>query len=158
MDTGDIVWIVVAVAVALLLLGLLAMALKKRSEHQTVAKREEAGKLRHEAAQRGVEVRRREAEAAAVEADARKTRAEAELRAAEADRLEMEARERRTAAASERSEVDQKWERAEHIDPDKGRSSGTPTTGDRVREEPVVEHRVVDERPNDGQQGPTHRG
>lgn len=148
METQDIIWIIVAVVVALLLLGLLAMALKKRSEHQTSAKRKEAGQLRQEAAQRGVKVRRREAEAAAVDADARKARADAELRAAEADRLEMEAKKRRRAAASERSEVDQKWDRAEHIDPD----------GPRSRQQPVEEERGTQERPTDEPQGPTHRG
>jgi hypothetical protein len=115
-----------------------------------VAKREEAQKLRREAAQRGVDVRRREAEAAAVDADARKARADAELRAAEADRLEMEAHERRNKAASERSEVDQKWERAESIDPDGGGRRPKP-----VREERVGEKRV---RKPDDEQGPRRRG
>jgi hypothetical protein len=60
----------------------------------------------------------------------------------------MDAHERRRKAASARSEVDQKWERAESIDPDGGGRNPKP-----VREERVDKRRKPDD-----EQGPRRRG
>ncbi|HEU4332039.1 MAG TPA: hypothetical protein VFR40_13045 [Lapillicoccus sp.] len=107
------VWIVLVVIVV----AIVAVVLASRSR-QRETRREEAADLRDPSAEHHMELREKEAAAAATEAEARRTRAEADQRAAEAQRLEVQAQRAsldRDAAAAESQE---KLRRADALDPD----------------------------------------
>lgn len=108
MDTSTIIWIIVAVVVVLLLLGLFAsIAGRKRKEWR----REQAEGIRSEAAGKTGAVQDAQLKAQAAEADAQRRRAEAE-------RAEASAAEARQGAEVERAEYEDKVRTADRLDPD----------------------------------------
>lgn len=117
MDRTTLVWIVVGAAV-LVLLVVLALALRGRRGRVHDERREEAARLRQEADSERLELQRREAEAARVDAEARMAQAEADARAAEAARLQADAQEHAARVDSHRTEVEERLRRADEIDPD----------------------------------------
>jgi hypothetical protein len=95
------------------------MAARKGKERTLEKQRTQAQSIRQQASEHSATtVRRQEAEAAEMEATARKARAEADVRAAQAERLEAEAYERDRTATQSREEVDERFHHADSIDPD----------------------------------------
>ncbi len=101
-------WIVIAVVVALVLLGALASAYRKKREEKH---REHATEMRQDAERWGAKLDQREADAQALEADAARARAEAE-------ELDAVARQRRMRVESERTKHDETLREADELDPD----------------------------------------
>jgi type II secretory pathway pseudopilin PulG len=108
MDTSTWIWIIVAILVVLIIVGVIAaMAGKKRQEsHRT-----RAGELREQAGAQATGVQQREA-------DARGTSARAEQARAEADRLSAEARDKESTAAEYRENQADSLREADRLDPD----------------------------------------
>lgn len=100
-------WIVLAIVVALLVIGAVIAGTKKKHEHN----RHEAAELREVAERQRVAVERKDAEARAAEAEAERVRAEA-------DRLEALARERRGDVETQRASYSDRLDRANELDPD----------------------------------------
>ena len=107
------VWILLLVIVAAVVVAVV-MSRSRQRENRRV----EAAELRDPTADHQLELREKEAAAAASEAEARRVRAEADQRAAEAKRLEVDAQragmERDTAATTSA----EKLRRADALDPD----------------------------------------
>lgn len=141
------VWIIIAVVVVLLLIGLaLVLSRKRRAQ-----KRVEAGQIREEASHRVNDVQRREAIAEESAAKARRAQADAEAKAAEAKRLQHEAQSHQGVAASSREELDAEFQRADKIDPDVprgGRHEGN--------EQPVNQPQQPGVPQGNGQQAPVN--
>lgn len=129
MDTSTIIWIVVIAVVVLIALALAAAMSGKAKQRREDRRREQAGGVRREAAEREGSVRGREAAAAQTDAEARRARADADARRAEAEKLEQRAHGRSQDAAIARDEQHERGRRADEIDPDHDRG------GDRQREE-----------------------
>lgn len=115
MDTSTIVWIVVGV---LVLLALVAVAVKLGGRKKLDRQRAKAGEIRHQADSEESTVRRHEAEAAEQDALARQARAEADLKAAEAEKLQIQAEERAEQASGKRTEHQDRLRVADEVDPD----------------------------------------
>ncbi|MGE2835988.1 hypothetical protein [Mycobacterium sp. SMC-4] len=108
------VWIIVAVVVALIVLGLVVfMAGKARHRRRA----EEADRIRHEVAEDSRRVDRQAALAQEAEARARAAQAEADAKAAEAARLADTAASRRETADSAREHVNSRLTEADKLDP-----------------------------------------
>ena len=107
------VWILLVVIVVAIVAAVLASRSRQREN-----RRAEAADLRDPTAEHHMELREKEAAAAASEAEARRTRAEADQRAAEAQHLEVQAqraaKEREEAAAEHAAQL----RRADALDPD----------------------------------------
>ncbi len=107
------VWIIVAIVVVLIVIGVLVAA---RSRRQTQL-HGDAQRIREEVKEESVDVERRAALADETAARARAARAEAEAKDAEAIRLEERAQAHRRAAAAGREGLDARLEHADEIDP-----------------------------------------
>ena len=114
---STVVWIIVAILVALALVALLVWLSRRRAPTQ---KTKQADSLRQDAQEREVEVRRRQAEAAEVDARARQAQAEADAKAAQAEQLAATAQEREAAATTSREDLDDQYRTADEIDPRTG--------------------------------------
>ena len=112
MDTT--IWIVIAVVVVLIVLGLVLWAGRRKRHTRLHGKAE---RIREEVGQETVNVDRREALAKETAAKARAARAEAEAKEAEATRLEQRGEDHRQAAAASRDELDARLDHADEIDP-----------------------------------------
>ena len=146
MATNTMIWIIVAIVVAIGIVAVLAFLARNRRRHV------QAEHIREEVGQESQRVEKRQAFADETQAKARAAKAEAEVKAAEAARLEETAASHRDAASSSREELDAQRERADALDPkrsvdqgpkdDAGRPEGTearqtqaetPTTRQRHR-------------------------
>lgn len=108
MDTETIIWIVVAVVVALVVLALLGWAFgkKRKLDH-----RERASELRSDVQARSGGIVESDRDARAAQADAERARLEAE-------RADARAREARVARDQERAELEDRVREADRVDPD----------------------------------------
>jgi FtsZ-interacting cell division protein ZipA len=123
MSTSSIILIVVvAVAAILLIAAITWVARNKRTQHRRV----EAGNIRDKATDESHKVGQREALADETAAKARVAQAEADAKAAHAKGLQHQAQGRRTDAATARDEVNQKFTRADTIDPDSQTAEDKP--------------------------------
>lgn len=120
METETLIWIIVAVVVAVLILGLLAWLLSKR---QTAQRRTRAGELRDEAASRASALE--ESDVAAREAEV-----EADRARYEAEQAQVRAHEARKARTQEEAHQEDKVREADRLDPD------TDTSSDEYRPNP----------------------
>jgi Skp family chaperone for outer membrane proteins len=120
-------WIIVAV-VAVIVIALIAFAMRSASHKKRAA---EADRIREEVHVEGRKLERRESIAAETEAKARAAQAEAEAKAAEAARLQDRASTHREVVDSTRSNLDERREHADSLDP-RVKSSGR--TDDQVDE------------------------
>ena len=107
-------WIVVAVIVVLLVIGLLVWLGRNQRNKKLHG---EAEQIREDVEQKSVHVRQREALADETAAKARAAQAEAEAKAAEARRLSERAGVHRESAVNSRDELDERRTHADNIDP-----------------------------------------
>lgn len=107
------VWIVLLVVVVAIVVAVV-MSRSRQRENRRV----EAAELRDPTADHHLELREKEAAAAASEAEARRVRAEADQRAAEAKRLEVEADRAGMDRASAAAASQEQLRRADALDPD----------------------------------------
>ncbi|KAA0108418.1 hypothetical protein [Mycolicibacterium sp. P1-5] len=114
MASNNVVWIVIAVIVALIVIAALVWVGRKRQMSRRVTQAEE---IREGVRQDHVKVQRREALADETAAKARAAQAEAEAKAAEAARLKDNAEKHRTDAASHRQDLDERAQHADSLDP-----------------------------------------
>jgi uncharacterized protein HemX len=110
MTTSNIVWIVIAVVVAVLLLATLVIV-SRRQRHL------KAEQIRQHARVETSKLERREALADETAAKARAAQAEADVKAAEAARLQQRAAAHQSEAATAREDLDGRWKHADDIDP-----------------------------------------
>ncbi|MFC7676175.1 hypothetical protein ACFQWH_24035 [Mycolicibacterium sp. GCM10028919] len=123
-------WIIVAV-VAVIVIALIAFAMRSASHKKRAA---EADRIREEVHVEGRKLERRESIAAETEAKARAAQAEAEAKAAEAARLQDRASSHREVVDSTRSNLDERREHADSLDPrvKSGRRDDQVDESDRV--------------------------
>ncbi|BBX08084.1 hypothetical protein [Mycolicibacterium aichiense] len=114
MASNNVVWIVIAVVVVLVVIGLLVWVGRKRQVTRRVA---QADDIREEVRQEQLKLQHREAVADETAAKARAAQAEAEAKAAEAARLEANAAKHRDDAAAHREELDERASHADSLDP-----------------------------------------
>lgn len=108
------VWIVIAVVVALIVIGALVWVGRNRQVSRRTA---QADEIRDGVREDHAKVQRRELLAEETAAKARAAQAEAEAKAAEAARLEENAAKHRDEAATRREELDERWSKADELDP-----------------------------------------
>lgn len=106
MDTGTIIWIVIAILVVAALVGLF-LAMKRRREAK---RREHATEIRHEAAAAAPDIR--ESELHAQEAEARAERARLQAESADQDAARA-----RQGVDAERAEFEDRVRTADRVDP-----------------------------------------
>jgi hypothetical protein len=124
-------WIIVAV-VAVIVLALIAFAVRSANHKKRAA---EADRIREEVHVDGQKLQRRESIAVETEAKARAAQAEAEAKAAEAARLQDRASSHREVVDSTRSDLDERREHADSLDPrvkSSGRADDQVDESDRV--------------------------
>lgn len=126
MDSNSVIWIVIAVLVGLLLIGVVLWAGRRQRDARRRAHAEE---LREQLRREDAELRHRESIAAETEAHARAIQAEADAKAAQAARLQNAAEGHRSAVESSREELEQRRRQAEKLAPVSG--SGRPPEGRR---------------------------
>ena len=114
MDNNNAVWVVVAVVVALVAVGLLLWTLGRRRDAK---RRAEAEELREQLRREDAAVRQREAMAAETAARARAAQAEAEAKAAEANRLQHAAEGHHAEVSSSREELEKRRATVAALDP-----------------------------------------
>lgn len=132
---STLTWIIVGLAV-LALVVIAVILLRKRSSAQHEVHRAEAQELREEAMADQVEVQRREAAAARIDAEARLAQAEADAKSAEAAAMQRTARERSEEVAEARADVDHRLRRADELDPDGARARDAATRPEATDHEP----------------------
>lgn len=111
MASNTMIWIIVAIVVAIGVVAVLGFLARNRRRHA------QAERIREEVGQESQRVEKREAFADETQAKARAAKAEAEVKAAEAARLEETAASHREAATTSREELDTQRERADALDP-----------------------------------------
>jgi FtsZ-interacting cell division protein ZipA len=109
--SNTMIWIIVAIIVAIGLVAVLAFLARNRRRHA------QAEHIREEVGRDTKRVEKREAFADETQAKARAARAEAEAKAAEAARLEGTAASHRDAVSTSREDLDARRERADALDP-----------------------------------------
>lgn len=115
MDTSTIIGIVVGV---LVVLALVAVAVKMSGKQKEDRRRAKADDIRQGAAENERDVQRHQAEAAEQEAQARQARADADQKAAAAEKLELDAQDRAEQAAGKQNEQRDRLRAADELDPD----------------------------------------
>jgi membrane protein involved in colicin uptake len=140
MATSNTVWIIVAVVVAILVIGGLVLAARSRRNTKMHG---EAERIRGEVEQESVQVARREALADETAAKARAAAAEAEAKAAEARRLEQRAESHRSSVDTARGDLDERRAHADSIDP--------RVKADKTDDDAVAAEEAAYDRPADGQ-------
>lgn len=110
--------VIVALAVLVVIVVVVAIAARGRRARQVEGQRDKARELREQAGADRIEVQRREADAAKVDAQARMAQAEADAKAADAAALQAEAVQRGEHASGSREEVEERLRQADRIDPD----------------------------------------
>jgi type IV secretory pathway VirB10-like protein len=124
-------WIIIAV-VAVIVLALVAFAVRSATQKKRAA---EADRIREEVHVDDQKLQRRESIAVETEAKARAAQAEAEAKAAEAARLQDRASSHREVVDSTRSNLDERREHADSLDPrvkSSGRADDQVDESDRV--------------------------
>jgi predicted Holliday junction resolvase-like endonuclease len=116
--SNTMIWIIVAIVVAIGVVAVLAFMARNRRRHA------QAEHIREDVGREAQRVEKREAFADETEAKARAARAEAEAKAAEAARLEGTAASHRDAVNTSRQELDGRRERADALDPKRGNVQG----------------------------------
>lgn len=111
----SLIWVILAVVVVLVLIGILVSRSRKQRK---ATHRADAQELRTRAAEHDRDVRERGADAAEADAQARRARAEADERAARAERLEVEAERRGERLSDVEATRDEQLRRADELDPD----------------------------------------
>ena len=114
MDSNNVVWIVVAVLVALVVIGLVVFAARKAGNKRRV---QQADRIREEVDQESLRVEKRAALLEETEAKARAAKAEADVKAAEAARLADTAATHRNAVTSSREDLAARRDHADELDP-----------------------------------------
>ncbi|MET0698172.1 MAG: hypothetical protein ABWY93_00795 [Mycobacterium sp.] len=140
MATSNTVWIIVAIIVAIVVIGGLALAARSSRNKKLHG---EAERIRGEVDQEAVQVARREALADETAAKARAAAAEAEAKAAEARRLEQRAESHRSSVDTARGDLDERRAHADSIDP--------RVKADKTDDDTVVDEQAAYDRPADGQ-------
>jgi hypothetical protein len=143
------VWILLLVVVAAVVVAVV-MSRSRQRENRRV----EAAELREPTADHHLELREKEAAAAASEAEARRVRAEADQRAAEAQRLEVEAQRAGMARDTAASTSEEHLRRADALDPD----VPTDKEGHRLDEAGNRVENTAEKRPASGLGAPTAAG
>jgi predicted RNase H-like nuclease (RuvC/YqgF family) len=118
MDSSTVIWVIVAIVVALVVIAAAVALWRRTSARRLEGKRERAGELREQAAATHEGIRKRQAELDATEAQARQMRAEADRKQAEAKRLEAELGDRRSTLHEHVQRRDDVLAQADEIDPD----------------------------------------
>lgn len=118
MATNTMIWIIVAIVVAIGVVAVLAFLARNRRRHA------QAERIREEVGQESQRVEKRQAFADETQAKARAAKAEAEVKAAEAARLEETAASHREAATTSREELDARREHADALDPKRSDDHG----------------------------------
>jgi hypothetical protein len=116
--TNTMIWVVVAIIVAIGVVAVLGFLARNRRRHA------QAEHIREEVGRETQRVEKREAFADETQAKARAARAEAEAKAAEAARLEGTAASHRDAVNTSREELDAQRERADALDPKRSDEHG----------------------------------
>jgi FtsZ-interacting cell division protein ZipA len=111
MNTATIVVIVVIALAALLLL--VALGRNRRSQHRHA----EAQTIRDQAREEDRHITQREALAEETDARARAAQAEADVKTAQAERLQQQAASRRSEVANSRDGLNERFDRADALDP-----------------------------------------
>lgn len=162
MDTSQIVWIIVAVVVVLIIIGIIArMAGRKKA----VRNREEAGRIRAEEQETQLQARERENSAQRAKADADAAELKSKERDIEAQRLQAEAKDAEVAADRKRMDADQqsaaareqqqaseeRMRHADKLDPDAGKDGSRAPAGDAKgrRADGAATRKPVDDRGRD---------
>lgn len=118
MDTEEVIWIVVAVAVVLALVALAWMLMRRKHEKDAVEKRQRAAELRSEADHRAQVL-------PDAELRAKEERVKAEALRLDAERAEVRAQEAETRFLQQSAGREDKLREADQIDPDTGRHKNT---------------------------------
>jgi flagellar biosynthesis/type III secretory pathway M-ring protein FliF/YscJ len=118
MDSSNVIWLIVAIVVALIVIAALIALSKRMAARKDDQHRERAGELREQAAATHQGIRKHQAEADAVDARAREMRAEADRKQAEAKRLEAEAQDKRSTLHEHVERRDEVLRQADDLDPD----------------------------------------
>ena len=118
MASNTMIWIIVAVVVAIGVVAVLAILARNKRRHT------QAERIREEVGRDTQRLEKREAFAEETEAKARAAQAEAEAKAAEAARLEGTAASHRDGATTTREELDARRERADALDPKRSDDQG----------------------------------
>ncbi|WP_240761172.1 hypothetical protein [Mycolicibacterium sp. CR10] len=126
MDTNNVVWIVVAVLVALVVIGLAVFAARKAGNRR---RSQEADRIRAEVDHESQRVEKRAALVEETEAKARAAKAEAEAKAAEAARLAETAATHRDSVTTSREDLAARREEADDLDPRTPRTDEPGTAG-----------------------------
>jgi DNA anti-recombination protein RmuC len=125
----NVVWMIIAVAVAILLIAAVVFIAR---QSRTKKRRVEAERIREQVRDETAKLERREALADETAARARAAKAEAEAKAAEAARLEERAAPHQSEVTASREELNKRWEHADRLNPaartDNGTAEDTWTT------------------------------
>ena len=117
MDTSVLIWIIVAIVVVAVIIGVVVF-LRKRGTSRADANRKKAAEIRAKAQETDLAAREREAEAARVQAEAKRAEADAQAAKVRAERLSQEGAERQNEANGVRAKVDEHLQKADKVDPD----------------------------------------
>jgi NADH dehydrogenase/NADH:ubiquinone oxidoreductase subunit G len=126
---STVVWIVIVVVALLLIAAIVAVV--GRAIHQRRTRKAERIRedVRHDAAK----IERREAIAQETAAKARAAQAEADVKTAEAARLQERADDHQHQVTTAREELDEKWQRADRLDPQAKSGDDHPDEADDER-------------------------
>lgn len=119
MSTSTI-WIVIAVVAAILLIAAFVVAIGRARSRR---RQRRADEIREQARVATAKLERREALPQETAAKARAAQAEAEVKAAEAARLREQAAKHQSDAATSREQLQERWNRADSIDPKTGKQA-----------------------------------
>ncbi|WP_413249931.1 hypothetical protein [Sinomonas flava] len=137
MDSTQLAWLIVGIAVVIVIIIIVAVVARRRSAQHKQQMHERAEKIRAEAAQHELDVREREAKAK--EAQARAERAEVE-----AARLRQQADETQGATREERERIAERRQHADKLDPNVPDRSGRQDRDASRRDD--TDHQAVHDR------------
>ncbi|WP_411734356.1 hypothetical protein [Paeniglutamicibacter sp.] len=127
MDSGQLVWTIVIIVVALVILGLVLFFVQRRKKEKD---HERAETLRQSAVDDELNARESEAKAARAAADAKQAQVDA-------DRLQEEARSQNADAQSARSSAHEQAKRAQSLDPDAETRGSQNLDSSDARQDPI---------------------
>lgn len=132
MDTSTIIWIIVGIVIVIAIIVIIAvlMTSRRRREAHVESERRKAAELREDANQTDLARREREAEAARATAAAKQAEADAKQAQLESDRLARESASHQADAQQLRSDVDERLQKADEVDPDVHTDEGRHTASD----------------------------
>lgn len=118
MDSSTVIWVLVAIVVALVVIAGAVALFRWGSERKVDRNRSRAGELREQAAATQEGIRRHQAEADEAAAKAREVRAEADRKRAEAQQLEADAKQKRSTLHEHVERRNETLREADELDPD----------------------------------------